>query len=161
MTAATIRPAERRDLPVLGRLGVALVRMHHGLDPQRFIAPDDHSGAGYARFLASVLDDPDSVVLVAEKDGAVVGYVYAGLEPHSWRDLRGPAGFIHDVFVEEPARGHGHATHLLEAVADHLEGRGAPRLVLATAARNSAALRLFERLGFRHTMIELTRERRG
>jgi RimJ/RimL family protein N-acetyltransferase len=39
-----------------------------------------------------------------------------------------------------------------------LHRRGAPRVVLWTADRNSAAQRLFERLGFRRTMIEMTKE---
>jgi RimJ/RimL family protein N-acetyltransferase len=30
--------------------------------------------------------------------------------------------------------------------------------VLSTAARNEAAQRLFERVGFRRTMVEMTRE---
>lgn len=162
MTAdPTIRPAERRDLPTLGRLGAALVRMHHGLDPQRFLAPSEAPADGYARFLGSCLGEADAVVLVAEQDGAVIGYVYAGLEPHSWRELRGPAGFIHDVVVDEAARGRGVATALLTAAFGWLESLGAPRIVLMTAARNTAAQRLFERLGFRPTMIEMTRERGG
>jgi len=33
-----------------------------------------------------------------------------------------------------------------------------PRIVLWTAAPNEAARRLFERLGFRHTMTEMTKE---
>ena len=54
---------------------------------------------------------------MAERAGEVVGCVYAGIEPHSWKELREAAGFIHD-----------------------------------------AARRLFARLGFRHTMTEMTRE---
>ena len=34
----------------------------------------------------------------------MVGYVYAGLEPLSWKELRDAAGFIHDVVVEESDR---------------------------------------------------------
>jgi RimJ/RimL family protein N-acetyltransferase len=35
---------------------------------------------------------------------------------------------------------------------------GAPRVVLMAAWRNEAARRLFARLGFRPTMLEMTRE---
>jgi ribosomal protein S18 acetylase RimI-like enzyme len=38
-----------------------------------------------------------------------------------------------------------------------LKARGAPRVVLSTAERN-AAQHLFDRAGFRRTMIEMTRE---
>jgi ribosomal protein S18 acetylase RimI-like enzyme len=50
------------------------------------------------------------------------------------------------------------ATALMEAAIEWLRGRGAPRVVLGTAERNAAAQRLFEKLGFRRTMIEMTRE---
>jgi ribosomal protein S18 acetylase RimI-like enzyme len=39
-----------------------------------------------------------------------------------------------------------------------LKSRGAPRVVLSTAEKNHAAQRLFDRAGFRRTMIEMTRE---
>jgi ribosomal protein S18 acetylase RimI-like enzyme len=38
------------------------------------------------------------------------------------------------------------------------QDRGAPRVVLGTAEQNEPAQRLFERLGFRRTMVEMTRE---
>jgi ribosomal protein S18 acetylase RimI-like enzyme len=153
-----IRPAARSDLPALGRLGTLLVRMHHDLDPQRFLAPARASEQGYAWFLGTQLDEPDVVILVAELAGATVGYVYAGLEPLSWQDLRDAAGFIHDVVVDEPARGRGIATRLLEEAAAWLEQHGAPRVLLWTAEKNEGAQRLFARLGFRRTVIEMTRE---
>jgi GNAT superfamily N-acetyltransferase len=76
----------------------------------------------------------------------------------SWKELRGPAGFIHDVVVEEASRGSGAGTALMEAAMTWLRERGAPRVVLWTADRNEGAQRLFASLGFRRTMIEMTRE---
>ena len=165
MSAAdvTIRPAEKRDLPALGRLGAIMVRDHHRFDPARFMAPRDRIEEGYAWFLGTQLDDPEVTVMVAETGAPaeVVGYVYAGLEPESWKELRDPAGFVHDVVVLESARRQGVAALLVEAAARWLEEHGAPRVMLWTAQANPAAQRLFERLGFRRTMIEMTRERRG
>ena len=155
-----IRLAEARDLPVLGRLGAKLVRAHHGFDQLRFMAPMPDIEEGYAWFLGTQLAEDDVVVYVAERGGVVTGYVYAGLEPMSWKELRDPAGFIHDVVVDESARGQGIGTRLIEAAAKWLEDHGAPRVLLWTAERNPGAQRLFERAGFRRTMIEMTRERR-
>ena len=87
-----------------------------------------------------------------------MGYVYAGLEPPSWKELREAAGFIHDLVVDESARGRGLAGQLLEAAAAWLGERGAPRILLWTAFPNAAAQRVFEKAGFRKTMIEMTRE---
>jgi ribosomal protein S18 acetylase RimI-like enzyme len=46
---------------------------------------------------------------------------------------------------------------LLKAALKFLRSRGAPPLVLSTAERNEAAQRLFARVGFCWTMIEMTR----
>ena len=153
-----IRRASEEDAPALGRLGALLLRAHHGCDPQRFMAPGRHPEAGYGSFLVSQLGDEDVAVFVAEQDGEVIGYVYAGLEPRSWKELREACGFIHDVAVVEHGRRGGAATALIDAAAEWLRGRGAPRVVLWTAERNAGAQRLFDRLGFRRTMIEMTRE---
>ena len=36
-----------------------------------------------------------------ERGGAAVGYVFAGIEPFSWKELRDAAGFVHDIVVDE------------------------------------------------------------
>jgi ribosomal protein S18 acetylase RimI-like enzyme len=160
MEEVVIRRATPADEPALGRYGGALMRQHHEFDPLRFIRSDNPE-AGYGRFLVSQLAEPRCVVLVAERAGAVVGYAYAGLEPMSWKDLRAACGYLHDVFVDPAARGAGAGERLVRAAFQWLESRGAPRVVLMSAARNEAAQRLFERVGFRRTMVEMTREAGG
>ena len=154
----TIRRAERHDLPALGRLGAMLMRTHYDFDPQRFLPPGQSAESGYGQFLGSVIEAPDSCILVADDGGDIAGYVYVALEPLSWKELRGPAGFIHDVAVAEGARRSGLARQLLAAAIDWLREHGAPRVILWTAAPNEAAQRLFRDLGFRDTMLEMTLE---
>jgi ribosomal protein S18 acetylase RimI-like enzyme len=156
--AISIRPATRADLPALGKLGALLLKTHYGFDSQRFMAPSDGSDQGYAWFLGTQLREDDVVVLVAERQGSVVGYVYAGLEPQSWKELREACGFIHDVVVDTRGRRSGVATALIEAASEWLRAHGAPRVMLWTAQQNEGAQRLFEGLGFRRTMVEMTRE---
>ena len=153
-----IRLAAPADLPALGRLGALLMRTHYEFDPQRFMDPGTDPADGYAWFLGTQLKDVDVVIFVAEQDGDVIGYVYAALEPVSWKELRDACGFIHDVFVDETHRGGGTATALMDAAMQWLREHGAPRVVLGTAEKNDRAQRLFTRLGFRRTMIEMTRE---
>jgi ribosomal protein S18 acetylase RimI-like enzyme len=153
-----IRRAESRDLEPLGRLGAMLMQTHYAFDSLRFLAPHPGVEHGYAAFLGGRIDSPDDVILVAEKDGHVAGYLFAALEPMSWKELRGPAGFIHDIAVEESDRRTGIATMLMNAGIEWLRDHGAPRVVLGTAAPNKAAQALFHRLGFRDTMIEMTKE---
>ena len=154
----TIRDATPEDAASLGRLGAALVAEHHDFDAERFIAPGPGTPQGYGRFLVSQIGRDEALVLVAEADSAVVGYAYAVLQGPDWMALRGPAGVLEDIIVDEAHRGGGVGRRLLEAVLAALAQRGAPRVVLSTAAKNVAAQRLFERAGFRPTMIEMTRE---
>ena len=96
--------------------------------------------------------------MVAEVDGVVAGYVYAGIEPLSWKELRDEAGFVHDLLVEEAFRHSGAGQQLLDAAIAWLKQRGMPRVVLWSAAGNTGAQRLFDRRGFRSTMVEMTLE---
>ena len=153
-----IRRAAADDLPSLGVLGASLLRTHHSFDPLRFMAPGADPEAGYAWFLGTQLKEDDVAVFVAEREARIVGYVYAGLEPQSWKELREAAGFIHDVVVAPEAQRHGVAAALIDAACEWFRSIGAPRVVLWTAEKNEPAQRLFARLGFRRTMIEMTRE---
>ena len=56
----TIRRAERRDLPALGRLGAMLMRTHYAFDRRRFLPPGQSAESGYASFLGSVVESPPS-----------------------------------------------------------------------------------------------------
>lgn len=153
-----IRRATRADLPALGRLGALLMHTHYAFDQHRFLAPGDDPEGGYSWFLGTQLDENEAVIFVAERDGHAIGYVYAGLEPLSWKELRGPAGFIHDIVVDDSARRSGVAKQLLDAAIEWLRAQGAPRVMLWTAAQNESAQRLFAQRGFRNTMLEMTLE---
>ena len=158
MADLTVRRGTSADVPALGRMGAQLMHVHYAFDPQRFLPPGQRPEAGYASFLRSQLQDDDVAVFVAERDGRVVGYVYAGVEPLSWKELRDRAGFVHDLVVLEDARRGGVATALMSAAIEWLATLKLPRVMLWTAHQNAAAQGLFERLGFRRTMVEMTRE---
>jgi ribosomal protein S18 acetylase RimI-like enzyme len=153
-----IRRAVPSDMVAVGRLGALLVRLHHDFDAERFIAASARTAQGYGSYLGTQLDDPDVVVLVAERDGEVLGYTYAGVEGFDYMALRGPAGVLYDIIVDPAHRGQDIGVQLLDATLAALAERGAPRVVLSTADRNEPAQRLFARAGFRRTMIEMTRE---
>lgn len=151
-----IRPATPEDVPALGRMGAALAHLHYDFDNDRFMVPDDVE-AGYAFWLGRELKAKGAVVLVAELDGEAVGYAYGRLEERDWNALLDACGVLHDLWVDEKARGTGAGAQLAEAAAQRLGELGAPRVVLSTAAKNGPAQRLFAKLGWRPTMIEMTR----
>jgi ribosomal protein S18 acetylase RimI-like enzyme len=153
-----VRAAVSRDLPRVSQLAAQLVRQHHGLDAQRFMLVEPIE-QGYQRFLAGELKRKGALVLVAEDDDAsIAGYAYATLEPRNWNDLLDAAGKLNDIYVDPAARRRGVGRLLALATFEALRERGAPRLVLMSAWRNPEAHAFFESLGFRRTMLEMTRE---
>jgi len=153
-----VRLATESDQELLGRFGGALVRQHHADDAKRFIHVE-HPEAGYGRFLVSQLANPNSLVMVAEHGGAVVGYIYADVESTNWMELRGPCGVVHDVYVDEAARRLGAGRELMRAAIAWIRSKGRSQVVLLTKTRNEHAQNLFTALGFRKTMIEMTLDR--
>jgi GNAT superfamily N-acetyltransferase len=151
----TVRSATASDQDALGRFGGALMRMHHNADPKRFIMVE-HPEPGYGRFLVSQMANANSLVMVAEHSGTVVGYVFADVESTSWMDLRGPCGIVHDIYVDESARRLGAGRQLMDAAIAWIRSKGRSQIVLLTKNRNERAQRLFTALGFRPTMVEMT-----
>jgi ribosomal protein S18 acetylase RimI-like enzyme len=157
-SAATIRPATPADEELLGRLGALLVLEHYEFDAKRFLAPRPDMPQAYGHFLVSQIERPEKLLLVAEQDGAVVGYVFGGMEGFDYMALRGPAAVLYDLIVDPAHRRQGVGAALLDAAFAELKRRGAPRILLFTADKNRNAQSVFERAGFRRTMVEMTRE---
>jgi GNAT superfamily N-acetyltransferase len=136
-----IRPGAPSDLPAVGRLGALLVRLHHELDPARFIPAGPETERAYASYLGTQLDKPRVVVLVAERGGEVIGYTYAGVESHDYMALRGPAGVLYDIVVDPAYRGNGIGRRLLDATLAALKGpgRSSSRAVDSRRERGGAA----------------------
>jgi ribosomal protein S18 acetylase RimI-like enzyme len=151
----TIRAATDADRPALCQLAVELVRQHVGYDPARYQPPADVAAA-YAELLAHHLGRPESVVLVADAGGRVVGYVFGAVEAPSLVALAGRAGWVHDLYVAPTARGRGAGGRLLDAAVAALHRIGCPGgVLLGVAAQNVAAAALFRGRGFRPTLQEM------
>src|SRR5262245_53374635 len=101
---ARIRRANTNDLPILGKYGARLARQHHAYDQQRFTLFEPVE-ARFARFFEEQLIRQDAAILIADVNGSVVGYTFVRIEPESFLDLLSPAAWIHDIYVDEAARG--------------------------------------------------------
>jgi ribosomal protein S18 acetylase RimI-like enzyme len=154
MTAVEIRRANPADLPALGRLGALLARQHHGYDPRRYFLPEPVEEE-YVRFYQAQLARPDAALLVAEVAGRVVGFAFVRVEPAEFLSLLSASGWIHDLFVEESARGMGVGRRLLDAAVEELCRLRASAVMLSVAPQNEPARRLFLGRGFRFALQEM------
>ncbi|EER44293.1 L-A virus GAG protein N-acetyltransferase [Histoplasma capsulatum var. duboisii H88] len=75
----------------------------------------------------------------------LIGVVISKLEPHRGGPLR---GYIAMLAVREEYRGQGIATTLVRMAIDAMIARDADEVVLETETSNTAAMKLYERLGF-------------
>jgi GNAT superfamily N-acetyltransferase len=153
----TIRRAGAADLPAVSRLAAELVRMHHRLDPPRFMLIEPVED-GYEWFFSRELARRDACIVVAEENERILGYAYATLEARNWNDLLDACGKLNDLYVDADARRRGIAGALVDATFAWFRERKAPRAVLLSAWQNADAHAFFETLGFRRTMVEMTAE---
>ncbi|KAK7992296.1 hypothetical protein PG988_001090 [Apiospora saccharicola] len=81
-------------------------------------------------------------------DGSLIGVIICKLEHHASHSPATHRGYIAMLAVSSAYRGHGIATALVKMAIDAMVDRNADEVVLETEETNTAAMRLYERLGF-------------
>lgn len=90
-------------------------------------------------------DDPAASVLIAEDEGAVVGFALWFRRFSTWTGTRGM--HLEDLFVRPAARGGGHGKALLAALAEICVRRGYERFEWWVLAWNAPTIAFYESLG--------------
>ena len=100
-------------------------------------------------------DEPDSTRLVIEVDGAVAGMIQYSEE----RDPKYRHASV-DLFLDPVSHGRGLGTEAVRRVVRHLvDERGHHRITIDPAAANAAAIRAYEKAGFRTVGVLRSYER--
>ena len=98
-------------------------------------------------FILDRLSRHDSVIFLAELDGACVGFTQ--LYPAFASLAMAPNWILNDLYVEPAGRGKGVATALMEAARQLAVDAGAAEIFLQTARDNSTAQSLYVGLGYK------------
>ena len=96
------------------------------------------------RFIGDRLANNQSVILVAEDGGRMLGFCQ--LYPSFCSVEAAPIYTLYDLFVQEPDRKSGAGRHLMLAAEAHARATGAVRLDLTTAKDNLRAQSVYETL---------------
>lgn len=131
-----IRYAHLDDLPVLAPLFAAYRTF--------YAQPYDEERA--LHFLRDRLSQLESVVLLAQVEGAAVGFIQ--LYPAFCSIAAARIWILSDLFVSPAARGLGVAKALMRKATSFATQTGAVRLELSTAHTNVNAQALYESLGY-------------
>jgi GNAT superfamily N-acetyltransferase len=136
--AIPVRVATDRDLDALE----AIARSSHGTtrfyhDPH---FPDDRCGELYARWIRSIYESDDAI-LVIDHEGRAVAYVTCGLR-------EGGTGYIGLIAVDASMRERGLGAALAVAAHNWMVDEGAKYAAVVTQERNVAAMRLIQNAGY-------------
>ena len=141
----TVRPAVPEDAPAMGRVHTDAWRWaYDGLFDPAFLARRDagRSAAMWQRVMA----EGSSVVLVAERDGAVVGFASGGAS----RDDDAPgAGELYAIYLDPGTYRTGVGSALMAGVLDELVAAGYDQAILWVLEGNERARPFYERWGWR------------
>lgn len=150
----TVRRAELKDAGSVAKLAVRLARQHENYDSRRFARLYDEEQAEW--FYGSQTEaKEDAAVLVAELENEIVGFAYIEYEAKDYPNLLENGAWLHDIYIDETARGQNAGKFLIEKSIEIAKEFGADKLMLSVAAKNELAREFFERRGFRETMIEM------
>ena len=106
--------------------------------------------AEHWRVALSRREELNGIMLIAEEDGAAVGWAFAHDETNELFVVEADRdhGFIAELFVVPEARGKGLGRALIAACEDWARGRGHNLLLIGVLAKNARALRAYEGAGY-------------
>ena len=166
MAGVEITRGSAEDIPSLEPLWVAVHHVHAASMPE--LGPyvsDEETWRERRELYEQLFRRPETFLFLARVGGRLVGYALGhvpGPEADWWSDtwrIDGPVGELESVAVLPEHRGAGIGAALLDAVDDEFARLGVRDQILGALPGNAAALRLYERRGFRPTWIYLSRLR--
>ncbi len=137
-----IRKAKDDDIDAITSLWEELMNFHAHLDP--IFCPSPSGKEHYALWLERNLHQEDSIVLVAEHKGVIVGFVLAHYRHLPPVILHRDIGFISDMAISEQFRNHGIGRQLYGRAEDMLRSLGATRIELKTSTLNPLSNHFWE-----------------
>ena len=113
---------------------------------------DDAFIGDYSLSLRDALRNPNENLLVLEKDGRVVGFVWMSLMSTL---LDTCVGYIKNLYVVRELRGQGYGRMMLEAADEWFQMHGATKATLDASVVNKQAVGLYERVGYQTTRLRM------
>lgn len=124
--------------------------LHSTKLPDRFCPPPAGQAARTREYIASLLDDPDTSVLVAEQRGQVMGAIITIVRNTAPLPILTPrrVANIEIISVRHDQQGHGIGQALMKQAEQWATSKGAGDIELSVYLFNQKAIRFYSELGF-------------
>jgi ribosomal protein S18 acetylase RimI-like enzyme len=150
----TIRAASLADVSALLPMIEKICALHQAWDSAKYgFLPEP--GKHYEGWLRSQIEDDLSLILAAETQSELVGFLIATEEQKIPIYQLQAFGFVHDLWVEPAYRQQGIAQRLVQRTIDHFRQIGVEQIRLDVATANQSAAALFQACGFRPSTQEM------
>jgi ribosomal protein S18 acetylase RimI-like enzyme len=132
-------------------------------DFERAREPDLPAGEtmadAYLDFIAARAARMNGRLLVAELDGAIVGFVgiLPAVPPEEPDEPQAPHAYVSDLVVRSAHRREGIGRKLLDAAEAYAREAGATVLRINVLANNTGAAELYDRAGFAQRLLQLSK----
>jgi len=110
---------------------------------------------GGKNYLEKSINNDDRIVLLAESDGKIVGYILAMIEKVGDFRIIDNQCEIDFLWVEEEYRVQGIATKLLKSVDEWCIEKGIKRVIVSVDPKNAKAIELYKELAFSECDLHL------
>ncbi|GGY52407.1 hypothetical protein GCM10011297_26640 [Bacterioplanes sanyensis] len=144
------RPATLNDIPALLQLEQAVVEAERPFNPQI-----KHSGAWYYDLPALIAQD-DSLLLVAVHADQIIATGYVQIRATKPALTYRQHGYLGFMYVAEDFRGQGINQQLMQNLITWAQERGVSDFHLDVYAGNEAAIRAYEKAGFKPCLMQMT-----
>jgi len=141
----TIRKAIPDDADQVAQLWQELLRRHLQYGP--CFAITDGAAVDFSDHLRKLPNDPNGLLLVAESEGRLVGFVHGSVLKRPPCFVIPQQGQIWDLFVSEPFRRQGVARELVDRAMSFFREKGMTFVDIRITTRNEAALAFWRRMG--------------
>ncbi|MFT6988065.1 MAG: GNAT superfamily N-acetyltransferase [Paraglaciecola sp.] len=149
MSNLIIRAAVQADLPILKEFEQGIIATERPLN--------DSLKSEYICYydIGALIDSESSTVMVADDDGVIVGSGYARIKQskaHLKHDFHAYLGFM---YVASTHRGQGVNQLVIQALISWGKTQGMQDFYLEAYVDNNSALKAYEKLGFKTSLVEM------
>ncbi|HWW85373.1 MAG TPA: GNAT family N-acetyltransferase, partial [Vicinamibacterales bacterium] len=126
-------------------------------DPNFFrLRPD--ADECFRRWIGELAGDPRSMMVVAEEDGRIVGFLLASVDKAPPIYMHNEFGMVHEWWIDPDFQERGAGEALIDRATVELAKYGVRQIRICTPEPDGDARQSFERLGFRSVVREMVLE---